>query len=48
MLSASMLFSDMDINPNKEVLVDDVAQGRGDDAMPNEVDNEGVLVDDIA
>ncbi len=48
MLSTSMLSSDMDINLDKGVLVDDVAWGRGGDTMPNEVNDKGVLVDDVA
>ncbi len=43
-----MLFSDIDINPDKGVPVDDMTQGGGGDAMPNKVDDKGVPVDDIA
>ncbi len=43
-----MLSLDMDINLDKEVLVNDVAQSRGDDAMPNKVNNKRILVDNIA
>ncbi len=48
MLSTSILFSDIDINLDKGVPVDDMAWGRGGDAMPNEVNDERVLVDNVA
>ncbi len=43
-----MLSSDIDINLDKGVLVDDMAQGGSGNTMPNKVNNERVLVDDVA